>query len=110
MRSLKNGRLISRRSVEHVANQAHAMTNVESLRTTALITRAANATGFATAKLLASRGVRVGPHCLRRAFRRFGRFLACAWRCASDPESNECSPVSSCLFRILTPSMEPTHA
>ena len=59
MRSSKNGRLISRRSVDHVASQAHAMTDTEIRGATALITGAANGIGFATAKLMASRGVRV---------------------------------------------------
>lgn len=76
MRSSKNGRLISRRSVEHVANQAHAMTDNEFRAATALITGAANGIGFATAKRLASRGMRVARHCLRRAFGRFGGLLA----------------------------------
>ena len=59
MRSSKSGRLISRRSVDHVASQAHAMTDTEIRGATALITGAANGIGFATAKLMASRGVRV---------------------------------------------------
>ena len=76
MRSSKNGRLISGRSVEHVANQAHAMTDNEFRAATALITGQANGIGFATAKRLASRGVRVALHWLRPAFGRFGRLPA----------------------------------